>query len=1498
MGSFVFVVLLTTVIISSLGPKTQAITASTYLNFQARLYTAAGAIVPDGNYNLEFKIYNADSTTGSQGSCSGACLWMATLTGGNVVKVVNGYFSVSLGAVNTVGSFSTINWDQQLYLTMRVGGTGTPSWDPEMQNSGHSIVLTAVPLAFRANQLAVAGTNEQVLQFASSTFGQTTTISLPDPGATTANICYSTTGGAVNGTCAPASGGSGYVQLQGSTPGTAQTGNFNISGGGAGTGIATTFYATNFDVATSNTAMNIGTTNAALITLGNTTNSSFTFKAKSSSTAYQFQNSSGSALLNIDTSNINNTNLVSNSSFEAALANWNALNGGAASQSATAPYEGADVLKIVDGTGAGGGGATYTGAAPPLLANGSIYTLSAYVRTDFVGAFTTFEMGHADNGTAPTLVPCLTAQTLTTGWARFSCSWTSGAITGNPFIYFKQTDTAVSRNIYVDDVLLQTDANSQPLYRNAGVSLAGTIITSPVVLQGSNNETSALQVNNSIGTQIFDIDTTDSNLVLNPGFEVNQANWALKGSATALTRDTSTSYAGIASGKVTTTATAGDGLRYTFPTQLPASTYTISAYVKVSAADSTFNLGYNNGADVNCASITPAASASVPSTSGWTRFVCTTATSAVLNSVYITSGTTALTSLWADSVQVEAGSTATAYGAGNINLNAVIQSPLFVRNLNNSTTALTLQDSSSNTLLNVDTLNDIINLGSTGTQALASTVNIANSSGNAAQTVNVGSNANAGSAVVIDAGTTAGKLDIGNSTTAHVIRIGAGGTSAQSVTAGSTSSTSTATIQAGVSGGAETLQLQVASGGVIGIGTTASTSRTIDVGSTSAVIGASTVLIASTSDATTNQVVTIGSNAANTSDVTTVQGGSGTIAGTGAAIKLQPNTAGDILIGNTAGTGIITVGSSSAGQTVNIANGAGAPAVNIGNISTSGVTVSIAGANANTTLNSISIANGNTGSGGATVSILSGTGTAGTGTLNLGNNTRVTTIGLGNIAPFAARTISIGSTGAQTPGVVDTINIGTAAGTVAGAETINIGSGTPTGSGTNLVTIGSIASGIANQTTIQGGNGATAVSIQAASGGTILLGSSANNPVQIGTGAVAGTIQIGGTGTTGTITLGQSSATSGTVTINIGSNIGAGGTQAINIGNSSTGTGNITIGNTAAGNTILQGATSIQVASLTAVTANSQVLCRDTSTHNLTSCDSGAGGKPFIQGGNSFGATAVLGTNDSNSLTFETNNATQATIAVGGATTFKNSANSNVAFQVQNASGSQLFNVDTTTTNLVTNPSFEQNTTNWAAKVGTETLAQTASQQYIGNDALSVTTAATIASGAKFSGYTLLANTTYTLSAYVKLASGGLSSNIVYSTGTICQGSSSCTVASNTITGVGTTFTSGMVGGLLTVTSGASAGTTETVTGFTSATSITVSSSLTFAAGASYSITYNIISVGREDNGSDLNCTNINIPAITSTAWTDLSCTFTTGGTIGTNFIYIAQNDATARTFY
>lgn len=129
-----FFILLTSVIaIFNLTPTANAVTSST-LNFQGRLLSNTGTLVPDGSYNIEFKIYDDD--------LAGTNLWTETRSGGSAVTIQNGYFSAYLGEVTPFGT--SIPWDQELWMTMNVNGDGemTPRFK-----------LTSVPYAFRAGAL-------------------------------------------------------------------------------------------------------------------------------------------------------------------------------------------------------------------------------------------------------------------------------------------------------------------------------------------------------------------------------------------------------------------------------------------------------------------------------------------------------------------------------------------------------------------------------------------------------------------------------------------------------------------------------------------------------------------------------------------------------------------------------------------------------------------------------------------------------------------------------------------------------------------------------------------------------------------------------------------------------------------------------------------------------------------------------------------------------------------------------------------------------------------------------------------------------------------------------------------------------------------------------------------------------------------------------------------------------------------------------------------------
>ncbi len=101
------------------------------INFQGRLLNAAGAVIADGNYNMQFKIYkNGDGLAATDNTCTIAdCAsttgtlqwteeWLNQASHGVTVK--NGYFSVSLGAIT---SLAGIDLNQPvLWLSMNVAG--------------------------------------------------------------------------------------------------------------------------------------------------------------------------------------------------------------------------------------------------------------------------------------------------------------------------------------------------------------------------------------------------------------------------------------------------------------------------------------------------------------------------------------------------------------------------------------------------------------------------------------------------------------------------------------------------------------------------------------------------------------------------------------------------------------------------------------------------------------------------------------------------------------------------------------------------------------------------------------------------------------------------------------------------------------------------------------------------------------------------------------------------------------------------------------------------------------------------------------------------------------------------------------------------------------------------------------------------------------------------------------------------------------------------------
>jgi hypothetical protein len=305
-SSLIAIAMIITLSLSLTQPtKTLAATSNT-INFQARLTSNTGAIVPDGNYNIEFKLYNVSS--------AGAALWTEDYTWNSGsgatdirVPVVNGYLSVALGS-NT--AFPAINWDQNLWLGMNIGGTAGSGTYPSMGDGEMTprLALTAVPYAFKAGTLAVlTGVNTSTLNWTTQTAANA--LLLPNESGT---VCTTAAGGACSAL-------GFYIQN-----GTAiQTANFNIQSAAAGSigGVIRGAVSQSADLQqwqnsaggildkfNSNGDLQIGGTATA-----------------SSTTALQIQNAAGNQVFGVDTAS-NLALLGKASTVNGALAVYNSSN--------------------------------------------------------------------------------------------------------------------------------------------------------------------------------------------------------------------------------------------------------------------------------------------------------------------------------------------------------------------------------------------------------------------------------------------------------------------------------------------------------------------------------------------------------------------------------------------------------------------------------------------------------------------------------------------------------------------------------------------------------------------------------------------------------------------------------------------------------------------------------------------------------------------------------------------------------------------------------------------------------------------------------------------------------------------------------------------------------------------------------------------------------------------------------------------------------------------
>lgn len=99
-------------------------------SYQGQLTDSAGAPVADGNYQMTFRLYDADN------AAVGASLWRETQT----VSVKDGLFHVSLGATEPI---TTALFAQKLWLGVEVEGDGEMTPRQELTGSPYAMSLVA-----------------------------------------------------------------------------------------------------------------------------------------------------------------------------------------------------------------------------------------------------------------------------------------------------------------------------------------------------------------------------------------------------------------------------------------------------------------------------------------------------------------------------------------------------------------------------------------------------------------------------------------------------------------------------------------------------------------------------------------------------------------------------------------------------------------------------------------------------------------------------------------------------------------------------------------------------------------------------------------------------------------------------------------------------------------------------------------------------------------------------------------------------------------------------------------------------------------------------------------------------------------------------------------------------------------------------------------------------------------------------------------------------------
>ena len=779
-------------------PKAYATTNAT-LNFQARLESSSGAIAPDGTYNIEFKLYSASSG----GSAEWTEDYLNSATQG--VKVANGYLTVNLGSITAFPN--TINWGTPQYLTMNIGSTAScspfSSCSPDGEMSPR-LPLTAVPAAFSLeSNINASGYNSNL------------TLTQPGSGVTTGNENFVVQDQGAAGTYSLLTGGSisgatAGVVLQSGTPGTVQTGNFNVSGTGLlGTLDATGGAGSTLTIGATDTytgAINIDTS-------GSVTTGTVTIGGANQTGAITIGQTSGG-------NNTINIGAVAGNTYTQTINIGTSSTAGSKTAATVGSTVGTSITTVQAGTG------------------------GLWLQTGNVSSGTSgnvvIQSGNSTSGTAGNITIDTGSGAVSTGTILETDTFESGLNNWSAWFSSSVAQSTTYAHGGTHSLAITDTASGGGNWGAEDYTTANTVTPGQVY-------TLTAWVRSSVAEQIYLDAEWNGPATENTVGTVTDTTtgWTeITGSVTAPAGATSVwmtlgSAASYANGTLTylddVTITGGSSAPVVNIGATNAASVTIGNASEAGATNLlggttdgvNINANTNSPTDINTGTSTGTVNIGNASDTGGVNVLADAA------SQFVTSaGALTLTSAASASWTVSGTNTLTLGpgGAGTVNLQAGASGGLInignnAFNYSTGTGIQIGQASAANTAS--------INIGT-------------NSNASGTQLVTIGTAASTGSTLTLEAGTGAAAIQIGNGATAHGIQIGTGA-AVETLTIGSTNTTSATSIQGGTTG-------------------------SINIGSIGSSTLSSTTHIADTSNATGTQKVTIGSTA-NTANTVTFQAG-------------------------------------------------------------------------------------------------------------------------------------------------------------------------------------------------------------------------------------------------------------------------------------------------------------------------------------------------------------------------------------------------------------------------------------------------------------------------------------------------------------------------------------------------------------------------------------------------------------------------------------------------